>query len=177
MLRIRLQRNSSLCPEGRLFGDNAGGTGDLFNMLNAAARSCWKYDQEALMFSSVSEMHPTAVMCWLCVWDIFCVACLFWLPCQISNTLWTMAIWYNYFSSMSLNNWLIVSDSIVFNIVVSPTNILLSADVNFFTMTFWQRVSPVVVESLKMISSRPCKTLPATPTSSGKIENLLRAWL
>jgi len=72
-------------PPGMSFADKAGGKGDLPDNLNAAAPSCWKSDQDALMISSMSEMYPTAVICLFCARDSFCVAHKFWLPCHIAK--------------------------------------------------------------------------------------------
>jgi len=55
--------NTGVRPPGRSFADQAGGTGDFSDNLNAAAQSCRKCDQDALRISSVSEMYPTAVIC------------------------------------------------------------------------------------------------------------------
>ena len=56
---IRLIRQtfySWVRPPGRSFAVKAGGTGDFSEILNAAAPSWWKFDQDALTISSVSEM-------------------------------------------------------------------------------------------------------------------------
>jgi hypothetical protein len=37
-------------------------------------------------------MYPTDAICVCWEWDSFFVACRFWLPCYISNKLWTLAI-------------------------------------------------------------------------------------
>jgi len=53
----------------RSFADKAGGRGDLSYNLNAAAPSCWMFDQDALTFSSVFVMYHTAVICLISVHD------------------------------------------------------------------------------------------------------------
>ena len=57
---IWLTFNTSVCPPGRFVSDNTGGKSDLSDYFNAAAPSCWKFDQDAMMISPVSEMYPTA---------------------------------------------------------------------------------------------------------------------
>jgi len=82
----------SVRSSGRSIADKAGGKDDIHDDLNAAPPSCWKSDEDALMVSSVSEMIPTAVICFICVRDSFCVACRLSLPCHISNTSCTLAM-------------------------------------------------------------------------------------
>jgi len=53
---IRRIFNTGVRPPGRSFPDKAGGTGDYSDNLNAAAPSWWKFDQDAVTISSVSEM-------------------------------------------------------------------------------------------------------------------------
>ena len=88
ILRIRRTLNIWVGLPGRSFADNAGGKDDLSDSLNAAAPSCWKSEQDALMISSVSEMYPTAFICSFGAWDSFCVACRFWWPCHIVEKSW-----------------------------------------------------------------------------------------
>ena len=84
--------NTWVCPPGRCFADYAGGKGDFSDNLNAAAPSCWKFQQDALTIYPVPEMYPMAVIYLFSVKDSFCVASRFWLPCHISRELWTLAI-------------------------------------------------------------------------------------
>jgi len=81
--------NIQVRPAGWSFGDEAGGQGDLSDHLNAAAPSCWRSDQDALVISSVTEIYPTAVICLFREWDFFCVAGRLWLPCSICKKSWT----------------------------------------------------------------------------------------
>jgi len=93
--------NTWVRSPGRSFADKGGGKGDLSDNLNAAAPSCWKSDHNALTISCVSIMYPTAVNCLFWARDFFWVAHMFWLPCHISNKLWTLAILCNIHSSSS----------------------------------------------------------------------------
>jgi len=99
---IRHTFNIWVRPPRRFFADKAGGRGDHSGILNAAAPSCWKFVRNALTISSVSEMYPTAVICLFWVCDFFWVPLRVWLPCHISNKLWTLAILCNCLSSASL---------------------------------------------------------------------------
>jgi hypothetical protein len=76
--------NTWVRPPGRSFADKAYGSGNFSDNLNAAAPSCWKFNQDALMTSSVSEMDPMADICLVWARDSFYVARRFWLPCHIS---------------------------------------------------------------------------------------------
>jgi len=80
---IRRAFNSGVRPPGRSFADNAGGKGDLSDILNAVTPSCWKFDWDVLMFSSVSEMYPMAVIRVLSAQVSFAVACIYWIFCDI----------------------------------------------------------------------------------------------
>ena len=55
--------NNAVRPPGRSLADKAGGTSDLSDNVDAAAPSCRKFDKDALIMSSVSEMYPTVVIC------------------------------------------------------------------------------------------------------------------
>jgi len=139
---------------GRSFADQAGGKGDLSDSLNAAAPSCGKSEQDALMISFVSEMYPMAVICVFWVQDSFCVACMFWLPCHISKMSWTLAILCNFLSSASF----FISESfsvfLVSNSGPVSAKIPLLARTNCLTMTFSRTVSPVVFDCLQQITSQ-----------------------
>jgi len=108
--------NTWVRPPGITFAENADAKVVLCDNLNAATPSCWKFDQDALMISSIYQMNPMAVL-WL-FWppDSFCVSCMFWLPCHISEKSWTLAILYNVLSS----------DSFHFQVVFSYHRILCS---------------------------------------------------
>ena len=56
ILLIRWTVYTWVHPPGRVLEDNTGGTGDLFDNLNAAAPSCWQFDQDPLILCSGSEM-------------------------------------------------------------------------------------------------------------------------
>jgi len=108
-------------PPGRSFADKAGGNGDLSDSLNAAAPSCWKSDQNALMISSVSKIYPTAVVCVFWARDSFCVTLRFWLPCHISKMSCTLAILGSVHSSTSFFISKSYSVFVVFNAGPLPT--------------------------------------------------------
>ena len=74
ILYIQRTLNTWVRPPGRSFADTAGGKGDLSDNFNAAAPSCWKFDQNALMICSVSWMYPKADSCWVWSPDSFCLA-------------------------------------------------------------------------------------------------------
>jgi len=164
-------------PPGRFFADKAGGKGDLSDNLNAAAPSCWKSDQDALMHSSVSEMYPTAVICLFWARDSFWVAHRFWLPCHISKKLWTLAILCNFLSSASF----FISESFsvcgLSNSRSVPAKIPLLPQAICLTTTFLRRVSPVVFDCLHRITSRPTEKPASTPTPCGMTENMSRSTL
>ena len=142
--QFRQTFNTLVCPPGRFFVDIAGGKGDLSDNLNAAAPSCCKFDEDALMISLVSEMYSTAVICLFEARDFFCVAHRFWLPCHISKKSWTLAILCHFLSSTSFFNSKSFSVSAVSNAAQLSTNILLWAWSNCLTTTFSLSVSPVV---------------------------------
>jgi len=170
--------NTCVRPPGRFFADNGGGgKGDLSDNLNAAAPSCWKFDQDASMISSVSELYLTPIICLFWVWDVFYIACRFWLRCHISKKSWTLAIPCNVLSSASCFNWKSFSVSAVSNAAQWLTNSALLAWANCLTWTISLSVSPVVLDSLQAITSRPWDELASTPTQWGTIENLSQATL
>ena len=148
ILRIWRTFKIWVLPPERSFADEADGKGDLSDNLNTAVTSCWKSDQEAVTISSVSEMYPTAVMCLFWVRDSFCIAHRLWLPCHITKKSWTLAIQCYFLSSA----YLFISESfsvfVVSNTGLSPASIPLLARANCLTMTFLQRVSPVVFDCL-----------------------------
>jgi len=157
---------------GRCFADKAGGKDDLSDNINAATPSCWKFDQDALTISSVSEMYPTAVIDLFWARDSFCIACWFWLPCHYSKRSWSFAILGNFHASSCLLISRSFSVFIVFGTALSPTNISLLARAKCLTNPFPQRVSPLVLDCLQSITSHPRETLAPTPTRCGKIENM-----
>jgi len=176
---VLIRRTFNICvrPPGWSFADKAGGTGDSSDNLNAAAPYCWKFDQDALTISSVSEIHLTADICLFQARDSFCVARRFWLPCHISKKSWTLAIRCNFFSSAAL--FMSMSLSVLFesNTGSSPPSNLLLDRANCLTTTFSQRVSPVVFDCLHPITSRPREKLASTQTPWGMMENISRATL
>jgi hypothetical protein len=109
--------------------------------------------------------------------DFFCVARRFWLPCHISKKSWTFAILCNFHSSASFFNSKSFSVSAVSNTAQSPANLPLLARANYLTTTFSLTISPVVLDCLQLITSRPREKLASTPTPWGIIENMLRAAL
>jgi len=128
--------NTSVHPPGHSCADKAGGNGDLCENLHAAIISSWKFDQDALMLSSVSEMYPRAVICLFWAHDSICVAHRFWLPCHIFKKSWILAILCNYVSTASLLNSksLLVSD--VFSAASSTADIQLLTRDSCLTSTF-----------------------------------------
>jgi len=173
ILPIQHTFNTWVSSPGRFFADKAGGKGDLSDNLNPAAPSCWKFDKDALMISSVSEMYPMAVICLIWVWDFFCVAHRFWLPYHISKESWTLAILYNFLSSVYFFNYNSFSVSGISNAAQSPANIALLAWANYLTMTFCQSTSPVVLDRLQPITSCWRENLASSPTPCGIIDNML----
>ena len=179
-LSIRLIQktfNIWVWPPGRSFADKAGGKGDLSDNVNAAAPSYWKFDQNALMISSASEMYPMAVNCLIWAQNSFCVARRFWQPCHISKRSCTLAILCNFHSSASFFNLKSVSISVLSNAVQLPANILQLAPANCLTMTFSWSVLPVVLDCLLPTTSRPREKLASTMTECGLMETMSRATL
>jgi len=170
ILQIRRKFNNWVRPPRRSFADKTGGKVDLSDSLNAATPSYWKTDQDAVRISSMSEIHSTAIICIFWVRDSFCVAHRFWLPCHISQMAWTLAILCN-----------VLSESfpvfVVSNAGSSPTKMRVLARPNCLTMTFLRRVSPVGVDCLQPITSRPREKLDSTLPPCGMIENVLHATL
>jgi len=119
-------------------------------------------------------MYPTAVICIFWLWDSFCVARRFWLPCHISKTLWTLAIQCNFLCCASLFISMRCSVLGVSNAGSSPVSHLLLAWANWVTTTLSRRVLPVVFDCLHLITSCPREKLASTPTPGGMIENMLR---
>jgi len=155
ILRIRRTFNIWGCPPGRFFADKGGGKGDISNNLNAATPSCWKSDHNALMISLVSEIYPTAVTWLFWARDSFWVAHRFLLPCHISKKSSTLAILCNVLSSASF----FISESfsvfVVSNSGSVPAKILSLAQANCLPMAFSWMISPVVLDCLLPITSRP----------------------
>jgi len=102
-------------PPGRLFEDTAGGKGNLSDNVNAATPSCWMINHHTLMISSVCEMYSMAVIWLFWVWQSFCAAHRFWLPCNIFKKSLTLAILCNFVSSTSLLSSKSCSGSVKFN--------------------------------------------------------------
>jgi len=172
ILRIRWTFNIWVHPPGRSIADKGGGNGDLFDNLVAAAPLCWKSDHGALTISSVSKIHPTAVICLIWARDSFWLARMFRLPYHISKKLWTLAILSNFLSSASF----FISESfsvfIVSNSGSALANIPVLARANCLKTMFSRRVSPVVFEWLQLITSQPREKLVSTPTPCGMIETM-----
>ena len=160
-----------------VLADKAGGTGDSSENEHAAAPSCVKIDQDALMISSVSEMYCTAVICSFSARDSIWVARRFWLPCHISTKLRTLAIRCNFLSSASVFISMSISVLLESNTWSSAASNLLLARADCLTTTFSRRVSPVVSDCLHPITSRPREQLASTPTLWGMIENMSWATL
>jgi len=169
--------NTWAYPPARSFADKAGGKGDLSVNVNAAAPSCSKFDRDALMVSSLSEMLPMAVSCMFWVRDSFSVACRFWRPCQISRRSWTLAIVRNVLSSTTFVMLLSFSVSQVNIDGLSPANIALLDEAKCLTKTFWQTVSPVVLNCLQLRISHPREKLASTLIPCDMMENVSLATL
>jgi len=133
---IRWTFNTWVRPPRRSASDTAGDIGYRSDTLNAATPSCWKFDQDALNISWVSEMHPIAVICLCWARDSFCVALRFWLPCHISQKSWTFAILFNLLSCTFPFISKLISVIVISNTGSSPTNIPLLTWANCLTMTF-----------------------------------------
>jgi len=133
------------------------------------------FDQDALTISSVSEMSPTAVICFLWARDSFCVAHGFWLPCYISRKSWILAILWSFHSFTSRFISKSFSVPVVFNAGLSPASIPLLARLNSLTATLLWRVLPVIIECLQLIMSCPREKLASTPTPCGMIHSMPRA--
>jgi len=177
ILQIRQTFNTWVPPPRTSCAKEAGGKGDLSDNVNAAAPSRWKFDQDALTISSVSEIYPTAVICMFWVRDSFCVELWFWLPCHISKKLWALAILCNVRSSV----YRFISKSFpVFvesNARSSPANIPLFSLANCLTKNSSRWVSQLVFDCLQPMTSRPRDILASTPTPCGMIGNMSRATL
>jgi hypothetical protein len=129
------------------------------------------------MISSVSEMYPTAVICWFWAQDSFCLAHCVWQPCHISIKSWTLAIQCNFFSSASL--FISMSSSVLFGFNTGwfPASYPLLARANCRTTTLSWRVLPVVFDCPHPITSHPMESLATTPKPWGMIENMSHAAL
>jgi len=177
ILLIQCTFDTWVHPPGWSFVDRAGQNGDLSDNLNAAAPSCWKFDQEALMIPSVSEMYPLAVICVFWARDSFCVAHRFWLLCHIPKKSCTLAILCDILFSASFFNSKLCSVSVVSNPAQPPANIPLLAQTNCPTTTFPRSVLWVVLDCLQPITSRRREILALTPTPCGIMETMSRATL
>ena len=169
--------NRCVHPPWRFFADKAGSTGDFSDNYNAATPSCWKFDQNALTISLVSEMYPIAVICVFWAWDSVSVARRFWLPCHIVNKLWTLAIRCNFFSSASLFIFMSLSMLLGSNAGSSPASNPLLARANCLTKIFLERVSPVIFDCLHPITSHLSEKLASTAIPCSMIENMSHATL
>jgi len=177
ILLCRCTLNASVHPSGRSVADKAGGNGDFADNWNAAAPSCRKFDQDALMICSVSEMYL-----WLSfacfgreipfVWHIgfgcpatspkshgpwpFCS--IFFPPHLSSIPIHSASAWYE-----MLRN--------------RPRNILLFTWANCLMKTFSSRVLPLVLDCLQLRTSRGRSKLASNLTPCGMIEIMLCAVL
>jgi len=174
---IRHSFNIWVHPRTRSFEDKPGGWGDLSDKSNAAAPSWWKFGQNAITISSVSEMYPMVVICLFWAWDSLCVAQRFWLPCHISKRSWTLAILCNFLSSASLFSSMSFSALVVSNPGSSPADIPVLAPGYCLTTTPGRRVSPAVIDCLYPITSPPGEKLASTPTPCGMRDNMSCATL
>jgi len=177
ILRIWQTLDTSVRSTGWSFGDIPGGRGDLSDNLNVASPFCQNYDQNALTISSVSEIYHTAVIYLFWARYYCCVVHRFWLPCQISNKFWTLAILCNYLSSASLFISKSFSVFIVSNAVSSPTNIPVLIWAHCLSMSFLWCVWPLVCNCLQPIRSYLRETLAYTLIRCIMIENILHARL
>jgi len=173
ILRIWRTFNIWVGLSGQSYIDNGGGAKqDLSNDLNAAAPSCWKSDQDAFTITSMSEMHPTLVICLFWARCSFWVAPRFWLPCNISKMSWTLAILGHVLSSASF----FISESFSLFVASSngsvPATITLLARANCLTRTVPRRVSALVFDCLQPITYRPREKLASILTPCGMIENM-----
>ena len=177
ILRIQSTFNISVHPPGRSFADKAGGHGDLSDNINAATTSCWKSYQDALTNSSGSELYPWAFIWLFRVLDCFCVARQFWLPCEISKKSWTLAILCYFLAATSF----FISESFSVLVVSKfgsvPAKIPVFTQATSLTTTCSQRVSPVLCDSLQLITPWPREKLASIPTPCGMIETMSRTTL
>jgi len=72
-LQIQWTFNNWVHTSGWSFADKAGSKGDSSDHLNTGAPSCWNSDQDAVTSSAMSEMYPTAVICFYWARDFFSV--------------------------------------------------------------------------------------------------------
>jgi len=117
-------------------------------------------------------MYPIAVVFLFWARDLGYVVCRSWLPCHISKTWSTLAIWCNVLSSATFFTSESLSVFVVSNAGSSPAVILLLAWAHCLTMTFSRRVSPVVFDCLQLITPCPRENLTSTPTPCGMRENI-----
>jgi len=162
-------------PLGRFFAVQGGAKGDLSGNLNAAAPSSLKFDQDALMISSVSEMYAIAVIYIFGKRDSCCVAQKFWLPCHISKMSWTLAILCDFHFPASFFNSKLFSVLVGSNAAQLPANILLLAITHCLTTTYTQHILAVVLDCLQPISSLPREELDSTPRGCGIMGYMSRA--
>jgi len=151
---IRQTFSTGVHPPGRSLAHNAGGKGDLSEIVNAAAISCWTFDQHSLMISSVSGMYPMAVVDSLHAQDSFCVVQRFWQPCHISKIYCLLESRSSFFSSVPCFDSESFSLPVVPNCVQWPANMLVLAQVNILTMNFSGCVLSVVLDCPQPLTSR-----------------------
>jgi len=173
-LIIRIQQifNIWVRSLGKSFADRGGGKWGLSDDSIAAASSCWKSDHDALMIASKSEIYPTVVICLVWAQDSFWVARRFWLPCHISKPSWTLDILFNCIFFAAFLILVSFSVFVVSHSGSAPAKIPLLARANCLTTTLWQRVSPVVIDSLRPITSQRREKQASTPTQCGLIEKM-----
>jgi len=169
--------HTSVRPPRMLFADKDGGKGDLSDNVYAAAPSCWKFDQNALMMSLVSEMYYTAVLFVFGVRHSFSVACRLWLPSHISQKSLTLANLCNVLSSTCFFKSKLFSVSVLSNAAQSLANIPSLARGNWLTTTCSRSVSPVTLDWLQVIMSHAREQLPSPQAPCGGIENMSHATL
>jgi len=169
--------NSCIRPPGRSFADNAGGKGDCSDNLNAAIPWWWKFDQDALTISAVTEMYPMAHICLFWPRDSFCVARKFWLCCHISKMSWTLPILCNVLCCASLFMSKLLSVFVVSNTGSSPANNPVLAEENCLITTVLWWVLSVVVDCLQPITSRRREKLASSLIPCAMIENMLHVTL
>jgi len=168
--------NTWVRPPGRSFAVKAGGKGDLSDNLNEASPSCWKFDQDALTISSLSDMYPMAVIWLFWVRHSFCVACRYWLHCHISKQLWTLAILCTFLFSACVFILESFSVFVVYNAGLWLTIIPLLAWANWLEQTgSWPLLPKVpclwfILPSADHISQQ--KKQASTPTPCGMVENI-----
>jgi hypothetical protein len=124
----------------RFSADKVGGKGDLSHNLHSATQSCWKFDQNALTISSVSEIYARAVISLFQGWDFVIVAHTHWMPSHITKMPWSLDMLSSSLSSAPVISSKWFWGSIESNTTSSPANIPLLAPANCLDVTVSQRV-------------------------------------